>query len=145
MNSDMDMAVVEIQGTKLHIGASGFKKVEHYKVGDSVKVLIKEYSEYRALPGVILGFDNFPSLPTMSIAYLKAEYTTSELKIIHFNQETKDVQIAPMNDYDLAFDKETVVEQLESEIVKKTEELRSATHKKELFLRSFGKFFKETF
>lgn len=141
MNSEM--AVVEIQGMKLQIAQDGFKKVEHYKVGDSVKVLIKEYSGYKACPGVILGFDNFPSLPTMNVAYLKNDYSSHELKIISFNEETKEVQIAPLQDYDLAFEKADVLEQLDRDIAKKEEEFKSAKSKREIFLKRFGQFFQE--
>lgn len=55
------MNIVEINGIKMAIDerTATIQKVDTFKVGDPVKVLIKEYSSYNAKFGVIIGFDNF--------------------------------------------------------------------------------------
>lgn len=42
--------IIEINGVKLDVDLSQCKVVENYKVGDAVKVLVKEYSSAEINP-----------------------------------------------------------------------------------------------
>jgi len=132
---------IEINGVKMDVDLRTAKTVETYKVGDSVKVLVKKYgSDYSSHPGVIVGIDNFVALPTLIILYLTDDYSGS-LKFAYLNANTKDVEICPQ-DLDFLFaEKESVVERLDREIAKAELALQDAHQKKEYFLKHFASHF----
>ncbi len=137
----MKTRIVEIGGVKLEVDMRYAKKVENFKIGDGIKVLIKAYSNYESNPGVIIGFDNFEKLPTIRVAYLKVEYNTASIKFLDINSETKDVEICPISDYDVPYSKTTVLEKFDAEISKVEENLRELKSKREYFMNMFGQYF----
>jgi hypothetical protein len=137
----MEKRIIEINGMKLEVDLSDCRVIDNYRVGDSIKVLKKEYSNYESLPGVIVGFDNFEKLPTIIIAYLKIDYSEAKIKFVYFNSESKEIEICPMNDADMPFEKKRVIEMFDREIYKKEEELDGIKRQKEFFLAQFGKYF----
>ena len=133
--------IVEINGVKFEVDLSTAKVVTEYCIGDKVNVLVKEYSEKAVYPGIIVGFDNFKTLPTITIAYLKLGYNNAELKFVHFNTDSKDFDIAPCRESDLIFRKNDVLAQMDREIEKNKQEVRDLEGKKNYFLSHFTKHF----
>jgi hypothetical protein len=133
--------IIEINGVKLEVDLRDATVIEKYKVGDHIKVLKKNYSDYSSFLGVIVGFDNFEQHPTMVIAYLKSDYSSASIEFVYYNSETKEVEIAPVNDYDIPYSKQSVIDKMDKEIAKKEEEIRDLQSKKNYFLHMFGKFF----
>ena len=139
--------IVEIDGIKLEIDLRTAKKIEHYRVGDNVRVLIKGYSDsYKVHAGVIVGFDGFEKLPTICIAYLEVGYNTAEVKFAYINagQESKDtkIEIAPAFDLqELHFQKSDVKSIMQGMIDKKQEEIQDLELKKAYFEKYFSKYF----
>ena len=84
-NTDTGKRVVEINGVKMEVDlrSATTQEVNTYKVGDQVKVLIKDYSSWKDYPGTIVGFDNFKQRPTIIIAYL--ERYNSDIRFAYFN------------------------------------------------------------
>lgn len=76
--------IIEIGGVKLELDMRTGKttQIDTFKVGDNVKVLIKEYDSYKSYAGVIVGFDNFKERPTIIVAYLKMGYSEADIKFI---------------------------------------------------------------
>lgn len=140
---DENIRIVEIQGVKVQVDLRNCKVIEEYKVGDQVKVLIKDYSDYKSYPGVIVGFDDFPTLPSMQIAYLKEDYSKTEVKFLTFNSQTKDVQIAPLQALDKHFSKANAIEKLDREMEKKNQEINELQQQKKYFESTFHKYFEE--
>ena len=79
MENQEQKRIIEVNGVKMEIDLRNAKVVENYKVGDYVKVLIKEYNSYKSYIGNIIVFDNFEKTPTIVIAYLKNEYSSSTI------------------------------------------------------------------
>jgi hypothetical protein len=132
--------VIEIKGVKMEVDLRNAKQVETYKVGDYVKVLSKEYSNYESYPGVIIGFEPFQTLPTIIIAYARVRYSEADLKFLYFNAESKDVEIVKgFDDGDMAFDKENVMGWFDREVLKHEVAIADLNGKKEFFLRHFAK------
>lgn len=97
----MEKHIVEINGVKLEVDLRTAKRIENYKVGDPVKVLTKHYGDnYKSNVGVIVGFDAFVALPTITIMYVEQEYNNAEIKFVALNSNTKDIEIAPMHELD---------------------------------------------
>jgi hypothetical protein len=135
--------IVEINGVKFEIDLSKAKLISEFQIGDKVNVLVKDYSEYKVYPGIITGFNNFQSLPTITICYLNLNYSEVSLKFIQFNNETKDVQITPCNISDVMFNKADIIAKMEREIIKKQEETKDLEMKLNFFQMNFKKHFEE--
>jgi len=133
--------IIEVNGIKLEVDLSTARVVDNYRIGDQVKVLVKDYLEYKSFAGVIIGFDNFKERPTIIIAYLRLDYSEASIKFIYFNSDTKEAEICPANPRDIPFDKNRVMELLDRKITKTEEELSDLKNKKDYFLTEFGKYF----
>lgn len=136
--------IIEINGVKLEVDLRQCKVIENYKIGDQIKVLIKDYSEYKAYPGVIIGFDDFEKMPTISIAYLKEDYSGASIEFVVFNDATKDkINICPLSSLDRFFSQAEAEAKLDKEIDKKNTELAELERKKKFFKQAFAKYFQE--
>lgn len=137
--------IVEIDGVKIEVDLRTAKKIEHYRVGDNVRVLVPEYGKnFKVHPGVIVGFDDFEKLPTITIAYLEIGYKTAEIKFSYLNGNESDdkIEIAPAFDIeDLHFHKSDVVTVINKEIEGKKEEIRDMERKLVYFENHFQKYF----
>lgn len=137
----MEKQIVEINGMKFEVDMYSAKIISEYKIGDKVNVLIKEYSERVVCPGIIVGFDNFKELPTITIAYLKIGYNEATIKFAYFNSESKEIDIAPCRESDLIFNKSDVIKKMDREISAKEKEVEDLIRKKNYFLENFTKHF----
>lgn len=136
-----NMKVIEVNGVKLEVNLSTARVIENYKIGDAVKVLKKQYSDYKVYAGVIIGFENFNTHPTIVIAYLDAGYNEAKVDFIYYNDTTTDVEITQSLTKDIPFVKSTVIEQMDRMILKKEQEVEELKQKKEYFLNNFGVYF----
>ena len=135
------MSIIEIKGVKIDVDLQEATQIEHLKIGDSVKVLLKRYDDYKVCPGIIIGFVRFTTLPTIEIAYLDLSYNEAELSFIAYNANTKNVEIAKTEIQELSFKKSTVLEIMDKKILGKEQELHDMKAKKDYFLKNFGKYF----
>jgi hypothetical protein len=137
--------IIEINGVKMEIDLRQAKVIENYKVGDSIKILVKEYDSFKSYLGTIIGFDDFEATPTIVIAYLKTSYGSATIEFVYFNSKTKDVELCPLNNWDLPVSKQQVLDRFDSEVEKKKAELSEIEQKKNIFLLLFGKYFENEF
>ncbi len=141
MENQEQKRIIEVNGVKMEIDLRNAKVVENYKVGDYVKVLIKEYNSYKSYIGNIIGFDNFEKTPTIVIAYLKNEYSSSTIDFVYYNSTSVDVELTTLNEWDIPLEKSTILENFNKEILKKEQELKEMKKKADVFERLFGKYF----
>lgn len=141
MENQEQKRIIEVNGVKMEIDLRNAKVVENYKVGDYVKVLIKEYNSYKSYIGNIIGFDNFEKTPTIVIAYLKNEYSGSTIDFVYYNSTSVDVELTTLNEWDIPLEKSTILENFNKEILKKEQELKEMKKKADVFERLFGKYF----
>jgi hypothetical protein len=135
--------VIEIGGIKMEVDMRHVKKVEYYKVGTNIRVLVKEYSEYKSYAGVIVGFEEFKTRPSILIAYLKTSYGDSSLQFLTYNSDTKDAEICLAEETFVPFEKSRVLECLDNGIQTARAELLEAQNKKAYFEKNFNKYFEE--
>ena len=135
--------VIEINGVKLEVDLSTARRIDEFKIGDSVKVLKKQgYSDnYEVLAGVIVEFVNFKELPTIIIAVFKQDYRGSDIEFINFNSETKDVEITLCLDHELKLEKCRVIDKFNHEIEAKKSQLDELINKRDWFEKYFQKYF----
>jgi hypothetical protein len=130
--------IIEINGIKMEVDLREAKTVDTYKVGDTVKILIPEYGDkYKSAAGVIIGFDDFQSLPTIVVAYLDADYRGAEVKFAYVNSNSK-YELAPACAGDIPFAREQVEELLNKNIEAKQSELDKAKWHRRQFNEWFG-------
>lgn len=138
---ETEKRIIEINGIRMEVDLRDCKVVDQYKVGDNIKVLVKDYSDYKSYVGTIIGFDNFETHPTVIIAYLATKYNEADIKYIYFNSDTKDVEITGLNDWDIPITKTEILKRFNSEVEKKEMEIKDIKNKKSLFETLFGKYF----
>jgi hypothetical protein len=139
----MDTTVIEVNGVKLEVDLRTAKRIDTLRVGDRVKVLIKnDYSSECAVkPGVVVGFEPFEMLPTIIVAYMEIDYSGSNLKFLHFNKASKGTEVIKSIDNDhLDVDKVRVTAMFDKQIEQKQRELEDLEAKKTFFLAEFSKY-----
>lgn len=133
-----ELTIIEINGIKMEVDLRTAQRVESYKVGDNVKVLVKEYGDtYTSCPGVIIGFDAFAQLPTITVCYLKPGYN-AEIKFVGINSKTEGIEIVHMAAHEKLLDSETTMQYIDREILKKETEVTELKMKKSFFLEHYG-------
>lgn len=133
-NAD-EKRIIEINGIKMEVDLRYAKRVDSYRVGDSVKALIRNYGDsFTAYPGVIVGFTEFQNRPCIDLLYLKQD---GEVAFKSITKDDKDTEIAPFNQFEEDFDKVSVLEKLNRQIEQAEEAVRMTKAKKEAFLKFF--------
>jgi len=135
--SEEHIKIVEINGIKMEVDLRTAKKVEHFKVGDRVKVLIKEYNDWKTHHGVIVAFDQFENLPSICVCYMKY----SGLEFATINSKSKDVEICACND-DVIIEQGSIIDTFTKDIERKKAEIRDIEAKINYFNAQFGRWFK---
>ena len=138
---DEHMRVVEIGGVKVEVDLRTAKRVDQFRIGDRVKVLHKQYSSWKSAHGVIVAFDDFVNLPSITVCYFSDDYKP-DLKFVTINAETKDVEIVACND-DVLVDKGEILARLQAEIDTKQAEIADIERKRDYFVARFGAWFEE--
>lgn len=138
--------IIEINGIKMEVDLRTAKRIDTFRIGDNVRLLVPEYgNKFKVCPGVIVGFDEFTKLPTITIAYLEVGYSSAEIKFAYINgtnEKDEKYEIAPANDIEeLHFKKSDVVSIMEKEIENKKEEIRDMERKRDYFNKYFSKYF----
>jgi hypothetical protein len=134
--------VIEINGVKLEVDMRYAKRVDLLRIGSRVKVLVKTYSEYKIYPGVVVGFDPFQNLPSITVAYIDVNYNEAALKFVAINGSTKDTEIVLAVDADhLGLDRDEILKKMGRQISTKQLELEQLEQTREFFLKKFGAYF----
>jgi len=138
--------IIEINGVKIEVDLRTAKQVEHYKVGDPVKLLVKDSygSKYNTYPAVIVGFADFRNLPSIEVLYLKEEFDGFNMKFMTVNNQTEDVEIAPFYDYEVIFSRAEIMDKLQKQIESLSEKVRCLESKKRAFDKYFNQAFEDT-
>lgn len=132
-----DKRIIEIEGVKIEIDMRTAKRVDTIRVGSRVKVLKKGYNDYIVHHGIVIGFEEFVSLPTIVVAYLEKTYNSSDIKFVYFNKQSKDVEIVVATDDDFDVDINDVVASFDRQIRAKENEIRDLEEKKQYFIKQF--------
>lgn len=139
--------IVEINGVKMEIDFRQARVVhENLKVGSAVKVLVKSsYGAPSVHQGVIVGFDMFPDLPTITVAYIASDYSGAELKFAAINEKSADAfAMVPSHDDELPLHKDDVITSFGRKIESLEGQIRDIRAKRDYFLRHFDQFFVTT-
>src|SRR6266849_2566207 len=132
-----EKTIIEVNGVKLEVDLRHARRVDELRVGDRVKVLNKDYSGYKVHAGTVIGFEPFKNLPTIIVAYLEKDYTGANVKFLHFNAESNEIEIIKAIDDDsMDIDKAGVLRQLDGAIAKKRAEIEDIARRRAYFLEN---------
>lgn len=136
--------IIEVAGVKLEVDLTNAKVIDNYKVGDCVKILVKSYGDtYNIYPGIIAGFDNFTTQPSITVAYIDSSYSGDVIKFKHITTTSKDVEMCPLQGYEFPHERTSMIDKFDRAITTKEEELRDLKSKRAFFLANFGKYFSD--
>ncbi len=143
--------IIEIGGVKLEVDMRHAKRIDTFKIGTRVKVLVKpSYSggTVNIYSGVIVGFEDFKSAPTIVVAYVESGYN-ADIKFININVYTNQnengdkYEIVADQDKAMMVSKKDVLDSFNRQIRGKLEEIRELGRKKRMFVSRFGHIFGE--
>jgi hypothetical protein len=141
------MREVEINGIKMQIDLRQAKRIDTFKVGDSVKILKKGSSsssydkDDKIYPGMIVDFANFKELPTLVVAYYEEGGWSSPptIQFLYFNANTEGWDLVYCDENELAVSEQSILQLFDRKIGEKQKELDDLVNKKEYFITHFMK------
>jgi hypothetical protein len=139
-----ETTIIEINGVKMEVDLRRARVIhDNLRIGSKVKILSKgAYSGQKVHPGVIVGFDAFQSLPTITVAYIVGEFMSCELKFATINEKTTDSwEMVPAMDDDLPVSRANVLESFDREQIKLERQIADLADKRVYFERMFGAYF----
>lgn len=136
-----DKKIIEVNGIKLEVDMRYAKRIDSFRVGDTVKVLDNRYDRNELKSGVITDFANFKELPTIMVAvYKQGDYWSAPtIEFIPYNSETENVEIVGVSAEEVIVSRETVVQKFDDNIERKRDELNDLIIKRDTFVKYFGK------
>lgn len=144
MTTEKQTTIIEINGVKMEVDLRNAKRIDELKIGSRVKCLVKRYSDFATYPGIIVGFEPFPTKPTIIVAYLEHDYSSAGIKFQSFNSDTKDFEVVADLDHNaLEVNRSNVLNAFDRDIQKKKLELEEVEQKRAFFLANFGAFFSQ--
>lgn len=133
--------IIEVNGVKLEVDMRHARRIEELRIGSRVKVLdSRGYGSATVHPGVVVGFEPFPSKPTIIVAFIKAEFNDVGLHTISYNVDTEKVEIVASIDDDFSVSKSEVLGWFARERQKLDEKRAEIGAKEAFFLERFKAF-----
>ena len=133
--------IIEINGVKLEVDLRSARRIDEFKVGDTVKVLDNRNDKNEMKTGVITDFANFKDLPTIMVAIYKAGsyWEKPSIEFIPYNADTEGIEIVGVSAEEVIVSRDTIVQKFDDEIIKKRDELNDLIIKRDTFVKYFGK------
>lgn len=137
--------IIEINGVKLEVDLRSARRIDEFKVGDTVKVLDSRNDKNEMRTGVITDFANFKDLPTIMVAVYKAGsyWEKPSIEFIPYNADTEGIEIVGVSAEEVIVSRDTITQKFDDEIIKKRDELNDLIVKRDTFVKYFGKHNKE--
>lgn len=135
--------IIEVNGVKVEVDLRNATVIENYKVGDSVKVLQKEYSNsYKVNTAVVTDIfhrtlKDGTEEGAIQLLVVEEGYQDVDLKFIVYGEKTEDFSIGHFNKYEKRIPTEQLVSKFDKMIEKKQDEIRVLEGKKAAYLEYF--------
>jgi bifunctional DNA-binding transcriptional regulator/antitoxin component of YhaV-PrlF toxin-antitoxin module len=136
--------IIELNGSKVEIDFESAKKIETYKIGDSVKVIVKKYgNNYSLCPGVITGFvsdgNDFNAIEVLLMKFDSYAQSGSMEVIFITDKPDGEYILAPLTTADTFVKYDTAIDLIERDIQKKVFELEQAKSRLKFIVEYYGK------
>lgn len=136
---DENKRIIEVNGVKLEVDLRTAKRIDEFRVGDTVKVLDNRNDRNEVRTGVITDFANFKELPTIMVAVYKAGdyWSAPTIEFIPYNANTEGIEIVGVSAEEIMVSKETIVNKFDDEIAKQRDKLNDLIIKRDTFVKYF--------
>lgn len=133
--------IIEVNGVKLEVDLTSAKRIDEFRVGDTVKVLDNRNDKNEVRTGVITDFANFKDLPTIIVAIYKAGdyWSMPTIEFFPYNSNTEGIEIVGVSAEEIIVSRETIVQKFDDEIAKKRDELNDLIIKRDTFIKYFAR------
>lgn len=133
--------IIEVNGVKLEVDLTSAKRIDEFRVGDTVKVLDNRNDKNEVRTGVITDFANFKDLPTIIVAIYKAGdyWSKPTIEFFPYNSNTEGIEIVGVSAEEIIVSRETIVQKFDDEIAKKRDELNDLIIKRDTFIKYFAR------
>lgn len=133
--------IIEVNGVKLEVDLASAKRIDEFRVGDTVKVLDNRNDKNEVRTGVITDFANFKDLPTIIVAIYKAGdyWSKPTIEFFPYNSNTEGIEIVGVSAEEIIVSRETIVQKFDDEIAKKRDELNDLIVKRDTFIKYFAR------
>lgn len=133
--------IIEVNGVKLEVDLTSAKRIDEFRVGDTVKVLDNRNDKNEVRTGVITDFANFKDLPTIIVAIYKAGdyWSKPTIEFFPYNSNTEGFEIVGVSAEEIIVSRETIVQKFDDEIAKKRDELNDLIIKRDTFVKYFAR------
>lgn len=135
---------IEINGVKIEVDLRTAKKIDVFRIGDNIKILKKDYNEYKTYSGVVIDFVAFKERPAIVVAYFKQDYSGVEICFETITKDSQEIEIAPCLPHEMTINKNRVIDKFNYQIEAKQHEVDELVSKRDYFIKNFSKFFEET-
>ena len=132
--------IIEVNGIKMEVDMRYAKRIDEFRIGDTVKVLDNRNDRNELKTGVITDFANFKELPTIMVAvYKQGDYWSAPtIEFIPYNSDTENIEIIGVSAEEVIVSRETIVQKFDDNIAKKRDELNDLIIKRDTFVKYFG-------
>ena len=137
---DNNKRIVEVNGVKIEVDMRYARRIDEFKVGDTVKVLDNRSNKNEMRTGVITDFAEFKELPTIMVAVYKPSdyWSPPSIEFIPYNSNTEDIEIVAVSQEEIIVSKDTIVDNFNDQIEKKRHEMNDLIVKRDTFINYFG-------
>lgn len=136
--------IIEVSGIKMEVQAGYARRIDVLRIGMRVKVLQKTYSGHEVLPGVIVGFEPFTKLPTVVVAYVKSDWSSTDIQFLYYNKSTaekQETELVVAADQEIGkMDRDKIVNSIDRAISAKQAEITVLEEKRAYFLTNFAQY-----
>lgn len=134
-----NIRTIEVNGVTLEVDMRYAKRIDQFKVGDTVKVLDNRNDRNEVKTGVITDFANFKELPTIMVAVYKAAdyWSKPTIEFVPYNADTEGIEIVGVSAEEVIVSRETIVQKFDDEIARKRDELNDLIVKRDTFVKYF--------
>jgi hypothetical protein len=136
-----EKTIIEVNGVKLEVDMRYARRVDEIRIGDRVKVLKKSGygNEHKVFPGIIVGFEPFVKLPTIVVAYIDTDWSSSKIAFLHYNTSCE-AEIVHAADEDFHVDRDMIIARFNREIDTKRKEIETIEEQRRYFETNFREF-----
>lgn len=137
---DDNKRIVEVNGVKIEVDMRYARRIDEFKVGDTVKVLDNRNGKNELRTGVITDFAEFKELPTIMVAVYKPSdyWSAPSIEFIPYNSNTEGIEIVAVSQEEIIVSKNTIVDAFNEQIERKRREVNDLIIRRDTFVKYFG-------
>lgn len=143
MNSEAKNKTIELNEAMVKIGLKKEEAINNYKVGNYVKLLIKDIFDFESYPGRIVGIYYSNDEPIIVVAYLKQPFDRFNISYIEICPSSEDTKIEPLNDWDFPIERLSMLKRFKIEILSKEQEVTEMKSNVKRFEQIFDEYFED--